>query len=254
MGRLDHKVALISGGASGIGAATAQRFADEGARVVVADIDDAGGNAVAQAIGEASGGPAAVFQRLDVTVAADWASAVGLAEQRFGRLDVLVNAAGILFAGTVEDTSLDDWRRMLAVNLDGTWLGCRAAVPAMRRAGAGAIVNLSSVAGLRGQTDLCAYSASKGAVRVLTKAVADNLARNGDAIRCNSVHPGIIDTPMVERFLAENESLRRSWSSAEPSGRLGGAAEVAAMITLLASDEAGFVTGAEYVIDGGMTA
>ncbi len=249
MGRLDDKVALISGGASGIGAATARRFADEGARVVVADIDEAGGGAVAEAIGAA-----AAFRRLDVTEADAWAAAVGLAEAHFGRLDVLVNAAGILFAGTVEDTSLEDWRRMLAVNLDGTWLGCRAAVPAMRRAGAGSIVNLSSVAGLRGQAYLCAYNASKGAVRVLTKAVAENLAKNGDSIRCNSVHPGVIETPMVERFLSEHEDLRRSWTEAAPLGRLGRAAEVAAMIALLASDDAGFVTGAEYVIDGGMTA
>ena len=254
MGRLDDKVALISGGASGIGAATARRFAGEGARVVVADIDEAGGMAVAKAIVEANGGGAGAFQRLDVTEADDWAAAVGLAEQRFGRLDVLVNAAGILFAGTIEDTSLQDWRRMLAVNLDGTWLGCRAAVPAMRRAGGGSIVNLSSVAGLRGQAYLCAYNASKGAVTVLTKAVADALARNGDSIRCTSVHPGVIETPMVERFLAEHADLRRSWNEAPPSGRFGRAEEVAAMIALLASDEASFVTGAEYVIDGGMTA
>lgn len=254
MGRLDDKVALISGGASGIGAATARRFADEGAQVVVADIDEAGGAAVAEAINEANGGRSAAFQRLDVTEADGWAAAVGLAEERFGRLDVLVNAAGILFAGTVEDTSLEDWRRMLAVNLDGTWLGCRAAVPAMRRAGGGSIVNLSSVAGLRGQAYLCAYNASKGAVRVLTKAVADNLARGGDSIRCNSVHPGVIETPMVEGFLAKNEALRRAWSEPEPVGRHGSAAEIAGMIVLLASDESGFVTGAEYVIDGGMTA
>ena len=254
MGRLDDKVALISGGASGIGAATARRFADEGARVVVTDIDEAGGTAVAGAINEENGGAAATFQRLDVTEADDWAAAVGLAEERFGRLDVLVNAAGILFAGTIEDTSLQDWRRMLAVNLDGTWLGCRAAVPAMRRAGGGAIVNLSSVAGMRGQAYLCAYNASKGAVRVLTKAVADALARNGDPIRCNSVHPGVIETSMVERFLGEHEDLRRSWSEAPPLGRPGRAEDVAAMIALLASDEASFVTGAEYVIDGGMTA
>lgn len=249
MGRLDDKVALISGGASGIGAATARRFADEGARVVVGDIDEAGGTAVVQAIGSA-----AAFQRLDVTEVEDWAAAVSLAEAQFGRLDVLVNAAGILFAGTIEDTSLEDWRRMLAVNLDGTWLGCRAAVPAMRRAGGGAIVNLSSVAGLRGQAYLCAYNASKGAVRVLTKAVADNLARGGDSIRCNSVHPGVIETPMVERFLAEHAELRRAWTEAPPLGRRGRPEDVAAMIALLASDDAGFVTGAEYVIDGGMTA
>ena len=221
---------------------------------MIADIDEAGGAAVASEIGAA-----AAFHRLDVTDREQWAAAVAATEQAFGRLDILVNAAGIVFAGTVEDTSLADWRRMLAINLDGTFLGCQAAVPAMVRGGSGSIINLSSVAGLQGHAELCAYNASKGAVRLLTKAVAEGLAReakgrDGGPVRCNSLHPGVIDTPMLDNYFAGNDELRQAWIAGEPLGRMGTADEVAAMILFVAGDESRFATGAEFVIDGGMTA
>lgn len=254
MGRLDGKIALISGGASGIGAAAARRFAQEGARVMIADIDEAGGAAVVSEIGVA-----AAFHRLDVTDRDQWAAAVAATEQAFGRLDILVNAAGIVFDGTVEDTSLADWRRMMAINLDGTFFGCQAAVPAMDRGGYGSIINLSSVAGLRGSSDLFAYTASKGAVRQLTKAVAEGLARDAkgrsvEPVRCNSLHPGVIDTPMLDNFFEGREELRQSWLAGKPLGRMGTDDEIAGMILFMASDEARFATAAEFVIDGGMTA
>ena len=249
MGRLDRKVALISGGASGIGAASARRFAQEGARVMIADIDDAGGAAMVAEIGAR-----ATFQRLDVTDREQWTAAVAATEQTFGRLDVLVNAAGIVFDGSVEDTSLADWRRMISVNVDGTFYGCQAAAPAMRRAGYGSIVNLSSVAGLKGNGQLCAYNASKGAVRVMTKAMADGFALAGDPIRCNSLHPRVIDTPMLDTFFQGREELRQTWLAGKPLGRMGTADEIAGMVLFMASAESSFATGAEFVIDGGMTA
>jgi 3(or 17)beta-hydroxysteroid dehydrogenase len=249
MGRLDDKVALVSGGASGIGAAAARRFAQEGAKVVIADIDDAGGGAVVAEIGAN-----AAFQRLDVTAREQWAAAVTATEQAFGRLDVLVNAAGIVFDGSVEDTSFADWRRMIAINVDGTFFGCQAAAPAMRRGGYGSIINLSSVAGLKGNGQLCAYNASKGAVRVMTKAVAEGFARAGDPIRCNSLHPGVIDTPMLDTFFHDREELRQTWLKGKPIGRMGTADEIAGMVLFMASGESSFATGAEFVIDGGMTA
>jgi NAD(P)-dependent dehydrogenase (short-subunit alcohol dehydrogenase family) len=249
MGRLDDKVALISGGASGIGAASARRFAQEGAKVMIADIDDAGGGAMVAEIGAS-----AAFQHLDVTDRDQWTAAVASAEQAFGRLDILVNAAGIVFDGSVEDTSLADWRRMIAVNVDGTFFGCQAAAPAMRRAGYGSIINLSSVAGLKGNGQLCAYNASKGAVRVMTKAVAEGFALAGDPIRCNSLHPGVIDTPMLDTFFHGREELRQTWLAGKPLGRMGTADEIGAMVLFMASGESSFATGAEFVIDGGMTA
>ena len=252
-GRLAGRATVVSGGASGIGRATCLRLVQEGARVVVADIDEEGGASVAVEIGEqASSHP------LDVTDENAWRSVMEEAAARFGHVDILVNSAGILAGGTVEDTSFADWRRMLDVNLKGTFLGCRAAVAAMKEGAGGAIVNLSSIAGIRGSPDLFAYDASKGAVRALTKEVAVYCASRGYAIRCNSVHPAAVRTPMVRDFFATPPNAGRitldDWVGTQAIQRAGEPEEIAALIAFLVSDESSFATGAEFVIDGGATA
>jgi 3(or 17)beta-hydroxysteroid dehydrogenase len=247
--RLAGKVAIVTGGASGIGQATWRKFVLEGARVVVTDISETDRGEEASLCSEA------VFQRHDVRRLEDWREIVALTLSRFGRIDVLVNSAGILREGTVEDTTLADWRDVLAVNLDGTFYGCRSVIPAMQEAGGGSIINLSSVSGIKADATLVAYDASKGAVRALTKEVAVYCARRGYSIRCNSVHPGIVDTGMVGKFFETAKlSTREEWSASQPISRPVKPQEVAEMITFLASAEASFVTGAEFVIDGGMTA
>jgi len=248
--RLAGKVALISGGARGMGAAEARLFAREGARVVIADVLESAGKTVEAEIA-ARGGEAA-FVRLDVTSEADWAQAVGLAVSRFGTLNVLVNNAGIGAAGRVEDTTAEAWDRVMDVNAKGVFLGTKAAIPAMRQAGGGSIVNIASQLGLVGMDDSSPqYTASKGAVRLLTKTTALQYAREG--IRCNSVHPGPIVTPMTEQRRADPVVYQRMLSRI-PLGRYGEAEEVAHAVLYLASDESAFVTGSELVIDGGWTA
>ncbi len=248
--RLAGKVALISGGARGMGAAEARMFAREGAQVVLGDVLDPEGRAVEAEI--AGKGGKAAYVGLDVTREADWQAAVGLAEKRFGKLDVLINNAGISITGRVEDTSLADWQRVMDVNATGVFLGTKAAIPAMRRAGGGSIVNISSQLGLVG-TDITSpmYPASKGAVRLLTKVTAIQYAK--EKIRCNSVHPGPIVTPMTEKRRADPE-IYRLMLSRIPLGRYGEPEEVAYAVLYLASDESAFVTGSELVIDGGWTA
>jgi 3(or 17)beta-hydroxysteroid dehydrogenase len=251
MRRLEGKVALISGGASGIGLATARRFAEEGATVVLGDIDR---NAAERACAGIEG---ASFEPLDVTSDEDWRRAADAVAARHGRLDVLVNSAGVAPTGTIEDVSLEDWRRTIAVNLDGTFLGCRHGVRVMKASGGGSIVNLSSVSGIIGGHNLAAYNAAKGGVRLLTKSVALHCARKGYGIRCNSVHPGFVDTPMLQDLVRHSrnpEETRLKLAASVPLGRNARPEEVAAMIAYLASDEAAFVTGAELVIDGGVTA
>ncbi len=248
--RLAGKVALISGGARGMGAAEARLFAQEGARVVVADILEDEGRAVENDI-NAKGGEA-LFVRLDVTSESDWERAVAATVDRFGKLDVLVNNAGIGGASRVEDTTVEAWERVMAVNAKGVFLGTRAAIPAMRRAGGGSIVNISSQLGLVGMEESSPqYSASKGAVRLLTKLTALQYAR--DAIRANSVHPGPIVTPMTERRRSDPAQYQRMLARI-PLGRYGQPDEVAYGVLYLASDESAFVTGSELVIDGGWTA
>ncbi|HEU5189236.1 MAG TPA: glucose 1-dehydrogenase [Methylomirabilota bacterium] len=248
--RLAGKVALISGGARGIGAATARLFAQEGARVVVGDVLEPEGRALEA---ELSGrGGQAAFVSLDVTREPDWERAVAAAVTRFGKLDVLVNNAGIGGAGRVEDTTLEEWHRVMEVNATGAFLGTRAAIPALRRAGGGAIVNISSQLGLVGMDDSSPqYQASKGAVRLLTKHTALQYAQEG--IRANSVHPGPIVTPMTEKRRAD-PAIRARMVSRIPLGRYGEAEEIAYGVLYLASDESRFVTGSELVIDGGWTA
>jgi NAD(P)-dependent dehydrogenase (short-subunit alcohol dehydrogenase family) len=248
--RLVGKIALISGAARGMGAAEARLFAREGARVVVADVLDGEGKAVEAEV-KATGGEA-VFVHLDVTRESDWEHAVALAVSRFGALNVLVNNAGIGAASRIEDTEATAWDRVMEVNAKGVFLGTKAAIPAMRRAGGGSIVNISSQLGLVGMDDSSPqYTASKGAVRLLTKTTALQYAREG--IRCNSVHPGPIVTPMTERRRADPAVYQRMLSRI-PLGRYGEPDEVAYAVLYLASDESAFVTGSELVIDGGWTA
>ena len=248
--RLAGKAALISGAARGMGAAEARLFAREGASVAIGDILEAEGQAVEADI-KAKGGEA-LFVKLDVTSETDWQRAVEAAVSRFGRLDILVNNAGIGGASRLEDTTAEAWDRMMDINAKGVFLGAKAAVPAMRRAGGGSIVNISSQLGLVGMRDSSPpYQASKGAVRLLTKLTALQYA--GEGIRCNSVHPGPIVTAMTERRRADPATYQRMVNRI-PLGRYGEADEVAYGVLYLASDEAAFVTGSELVIDGGWTA
>ena len=242
MGRLDGKVAVISGGARGQGAAEARLFAAEGARVVVGDVLDDEGRAVAAELG-----PEAAYAPLDVTDEAGWAAVVELAEERFGPVGVLVNNAGILQFQALHKMDLADFERILRVNLTGVFLGMKAVVPSMVRAGGGSIVNISSTAGLQGLPGLGAYVASKWGVRGLTKTAAIDLGPKG--IRVNSVHPGGIDTPMLEGTDPEAPFYKRL-----PVARMGRPEEAARAVLFLASDESSYTTGAELTVDGGATA
>ena len=248
MGRLDGKVALISGGARGMGAAEARLFCREGAQVVFGDIRDDEGRAVEAEIRELGG--EATYVHLDVTREEDWQRAVEFAESTYGPLKVLVNNAGIGNNETMEETTVEIWDRVMNVNAKGVFLGTKHAIPAMRRAGGGSIVNISSVSGLVA-IGSPAYTSSKGAVRILTKTTA--IQHAGDNIRCNSVHPGVIDTPMLQEALSSPGGREHGVPQA-PLGRAGTSEEVALGVLYLASDESSYVTGAELVIDGGLTA
>jgi NAD(P)-dependent dehydrogenase (short-subunit alcohol dehydrogenase family) len=257
MGRVQDKVAIVTGGGTGIGRATARRLAEEGAAVTVADLNAEAGEAVALEIG-------GQFARLDVRLEADWRRLMAEVLARHGRLDILVNNAGILAtqeSQTIEDTGLEEWRKVQAVNVEGVFLGCKHAVEAMRGnsgPGGGAIVNLSSIAGLVATPHVAAYGASKGAVRQLTKSVAIYCGRKGYGIRCNSVHPGIVQTDMGEQVMrlggADPERAWKARVAQIPIGEAGRPEDIANGILFLASDEARHITGAELVIDGGMTA
>jgi len=256
MGRVQDKVALVTGGASGIGFAAAKLFVEEGATVVVADRDEAAGKTAVAALGKG-----ASLHRLDVTREDEWIAVTDAAVRDFGRIDILVNSAGVVLFKDIEATTLDEWRALMAVNLDGTFLGCKHAVRVMKDRGGGgrggSIVNMSSVAGLIGSGNLAAYSASKGGVRLLTKSVALHCARKGYNIRCNSVHPSFADTPMLRAMIADARNpakLEANFTTAAPLGRLAQPVEIARTILFLASDESAFTTGAELVVDGGLTA
>jgi 3(or 17)beta-hydroxysteroid dehydrogenase len=248
--RLQGKIALISGGARGMGAVEAQLFAKEGAKVTIGDVLEDEGRKLEAEI-NATGG-VALFVRLDVTHEADWQKAVEATVNRFGKLDVLVNNAGISGRGRVEDTAVEEWDRVMDVNAKGVFLGTKVAIPAMRQGGGGSIINISSQLGLVG-TDHSSpqYQASKGAVRLLTKATAIQYAQEG--IRANSVHPGPIVTPMTEAARADPERYQLMLSRV-PLGCYGQPEDVAYGVLYLASDEARWVTGSELVIDGGWTA
>jgi NAD(P)-dependent dehydrogenase (short-subunit alcohol dehydrogenase family) len=248
--RLEGKVALISGAASGMGASTARLFAREGAKVVIADMLDAEGQAVADSIVTANG--TAAFIHLDVTDEASWRDAVAATVARFGRLDILVNNAGISGSGEDDTLGTEAWDRLMAVNSRGVFLGTKFAVPEMQKAGGGSIINLSSISGVTGQEGIhVAYNASTCAVRTLTKAVA--VQYGPDNIRCNSVHPGFMP-PMRTSGKTADPVFRAKMLKGVPMGRFGESHEVATAILFLASDDASYVTGAELVVDGGYLA
>lgn len=252
MQRLHGKVAFITGAASGLGRAMAIAFAAEGARLIVADVDEVRGREVATSLGDQ-----AVFLPHDVTKEQAWIDTLAATLARFGRLDILVNNAGIGTRAHVEEETLEDWHRVIAVNLDGPFLGCKHGIAPIAASGGGSIINISSVAGLIGARDSAAYCASKGGVRLLTKSVALHCAARRNGVRCNSIHPVYTETPMVDRFIASSKSpekMRDAMAAMIPLGRLGTAGELAAMALYLASEESRFVTGAEFVFDGGYTA
>lgn len=256
MGRVEGKIAIVTGGANGIGRAVCQRFAEEGATVVVSDMNVAAGQALAAELGGK-----AEFVELDVRSEDGWQSLMDGVLARHGRLDVLVNNAGILATTqfqSIDDIKLDEWEAVQAVNAKGVFLGCRAGVKAMKPGGGGSIINLSSIAGIIGTPQIVAYGASKGAVRQMTKSVAIDCARKRYGIRVNSVHPGLIDTNMGTESMSmgggDPAETLKTRVSATPMGERGEPLDIANGILFLASDEAKHMTGAELVIDGGLTA
>jgi 3alpha(or 20beta)-hydroxysteroid dehydrogenase len=251
MRKLDGKVALISGGARGQGAAEAETFVKEGARVVFGDIRDDDGKKVEAAI-RARGGDA-VYVHLDVTSETDWQAALQTTMSRYGKLDILINNAAIVIPRVpIEERTVAEWDRVMAVNAKGVFLGTKHAIPAMRRAGGGSIVNISSVAGI-GQSlhQEPAYAASKGAIRIFTKVTASQHAKDG--IRCNSVHPGPVDTEMFHSAFQDKDAMQRRLERV-PLRRMGTVAEIVTAVLYLASDESSYMTGSELVIDGGALA
>ncbi len=249
MGRLDGKVALITGGARGMGKSHVRHFVAEGARVVSGDVLDDKGEYVAAGLGR----QACRYRHLDVTREEDWAAAVALAVDAFGRLDVLVNNAGILTFARIEDMTLAEFRRVMEVNAVGCWLGMKAVIEPMRRAGGGSIVNVSSIEGFTGAEGLSAYSASKFAIRGLTKVAARELA--GSGIRVNSVHPGGVLTRMVaDSAGARSPEEAEAFLKAMPLGRFAEPVEISRLVAYLASDESSYSTGSEFVADGGLLA
>ncbi|WP_406634350.1 SDR family NAD(P)-dependent oxidoreductase [Amycolatopsis sp. WGS_07] len=245
-GRLDGKVALLTGATGGIGRATAELFAREGARLVITDVDQAAVEKLAKKLGTE-----VLADRLDVSSAENWREIVDRTQQRFGRLDVLVNIAGIVDWPGIEETGKDGWDRVIAVNQTGTWLGMKTAMPLLRASGNASVVNTSSVLGLVGSGAAAAYQASKGAVRLLTKTAAVEYATRG--VRVNSVHPGVIATPMIQDLL-DDQGDQQPDIVRTPMRRAGSPAEVARAMLFLASDESSFVTGTELIVDGGLTA
>jgi 3alpha(or 20beta)-hydroxysteroid dehydrogenase len=236
--KLNDEIALVTGGARGMGAAHVRALLAEGARVVIADVLDEEGRALADELGDD-----AIYVHLDVTLEESWAAALATIEQQFGPVTVLVNNAGIANAGSIEEYTLDDWNAIVAVNQTGVFLGIRAVVPGMKRSKHGSIINISSVEGLRGGAFLHGYVATKFAVRGLTKSAAMELG--GSGIRVNSVHPGYIETPMTSGIDSKQLQI--------PLHRAGQPEEVSKMVVFLASQDASYSTGAEFVVDGGMT-
>lgn len=240
--RLQGKIAFVTGGASGLGEAIVRRYAAEGARVIIADIDDAGGTALAAELGGR-------FVPLNVSDEQNWIDAFATCD----RIDILVNNAGITTHGSIEDLTLAQFRHEFDVDAVGVFLGCKYVIPLMKPQG-GSVINMSSMCGVRAQSDLAAYNAAKAAVTHLTKSVALHYAKSGYGIRCNSVHPGAIHTPILEKVMeqvADGQALYDGWVSSHPIGRLGKPEEIAAIAVYLGADESAFTTGAEFRIDGG---
>lgn len=239
---------MVTGGASGLGAAIVRRFAGQGARVVIADIDATGAQALAEELGNA-----ALAQTLDVTDEQAWIAAFESIARTHGRIDTLVNNAGITIFGTIESLSLTSFRQMLEIDLVGVFLGCKHVVPLMKRTG-GSVINMSSICSLRAQPEYSGYNAAKAGMAHLSKSVALHYAREGYGMRCNTIHPGVMRTPILDKVMTQvddPQALYAQWVSIHPIGRIGRPEEVAGMAAYLASDDAGFITGGEFVIDGG---
>lgn len=255
MDRVSGKIALVTGGGLGLGRASALLLAREGAKVAVTDVKEDEGRAVADEIIDAGG--EAIFLRHDVASEADWDSVIATAVSRFGGLDILVNNAGVALGANVEATTLEQWRWLMAINLDAVFIGTKRAIAVMKGRGGGSIINLSSIEGIIADANLAAYNASKGGVRLFTKSAALHCAKAGYKIRVNSIHPGYIWTPMVENYLAaqpDPAAAKAFVASLHPLGHIGEPDDIAYGVLYLASDESKFVTGAELVIDGGYTA
>ena len=245
MGRVAGKVAIVTGGASGMGKADAILLAQEGARVVVADMNEKDGREVARGIGDN-----ALFLRLDVTDEENWKTVISATLEKFGRLDILVNNAGMIALGTIVDTDLATWRKINAVNSDGVFLGCKHAIPAMAASGGGSIINMSSVAAIHGQSFVAAYTASKGAVRSLTKSIAMFCKEQKNGIRCNSIHPDGVKTPMVVKVaMGKDVATAEDIEAVGKYGNMCDPEDIANLVLYLASDESRFVSGAEMLID-----
>ena len=247
MGRVEGKVALVTGGGSGLGAEDCRLLAAEGAKVLVCDINLDAANKVAAEIGDNAAG----FHH-DVSSEDDWKAAIAAVEERFGGLNILVNNAGIVVVADPEETTLEQWRRVQSVMSDGVFLGCKYALPLMAKSGGGSIINMSSTASHLGYPVFCAYSAAKGAVRSLTKSVAIHCQQKGYGIRCNSVHPASIETPMIQGAMGRPGQEQDVPEGVLPAGSIGAPRDVANLILYLASDESRFVTGGEFLIDNGL--
>ncbi|MBI1403084.1 MAG: glucose 1-dehydrogenase [Porphyrobacter sp.] len=248
-GRVEGKVVLLTGGAMGLGRASAKALLAEGAKVTITDIDEAAGRATSEQLG-------CGFLPQDVTDWGRWQEVIAEVEQDHGRLDVLVNNAAITVFGSVMDISPEDFRRCYNVDVDSIFMGCKAAIPLMARGGGGSIVNFSSAAGNKPSPDLAAYNSAKAAVAMLTKSIALWCAREGNGIRVNSVQPGTILTPNVESVIAgtpDPEATRAAFSIAQPIGRMGEVEDIAHLVVYLASDESRFATGAPFIVDGGLS-
>ncbi len=255
-GRVDGKIALVTGGAQGLGAGICETLAREGARVAVSDLNQAGARATAARINTAHGEGSAIALSHDVTSEDDWIAAIEAVRAAFGGLSVLVNNAGIMVMGSVEELDLASWRKSMAVNADSAFLGCKYALPLMRESQPGSIVNMSSVSALIASHNMIAYNTSKAALWMLTKSVALHCAKGGWDIRCNSVHPTYVRTPLLDDIIGDRdeETILAKLARQVPIGRIGEVGDVAAAVVYLASDESAMMTGSELKLDGGMTA
>jgi NAD(P)-dependent dehydrogenase (short-subunit alcohol dehydrogenase family) len=254
--RVSGKTALVTGGAQGLGAAICEALAKEGAKVAVCDLNTDGARKTAARINKAQGKSTAIAIRQDVTSEKDWAAAVEACRNAFGGLSVLVNNAGIMVMGSVEHLDLDGWRKSMAVNADSAFLGCKYALPLMRESQPGSIVNMSSVSALIASHNMIAYNASKAALWMLTKSVALHCAKGGWDIRCNSIHPTFVKTPLLDDIVGDRdeETILGKLARQVPIGRIGEVSDVASAVVYLASDESRMMTGSELKLDGGLTA
>ncbi|MFN3231325.1 MAG: glucose 1-dehydrogenase [Alphaproteobacteria bacterium] len=249
--RFDGQIVLVTGGADGVGAACAKLFAEEGARVLIGDIQADKGNALAEELG-----PSASFVPLDVSDDGSWAAAIEGVLADPGALHILINNAGVSLPATVEDADFAHWRKVNSVNADGVFLGCHHAIPLIQRSGGGSIVNISSALGLKTNAVMPAYSASKAAVRMLTKSVALHCAEQGYGIRCNTVYPGSVRTPMIEKLSHDSGDYEGAMArriAAHPIGFIAEPSDIANAVAFLASDDARFITGADLAVDGGLS-